>query len=100
MSRIPDPPDSLVDQNAAIRWMCELQRVVETALTELRTKKQERGEVQYLRPFTVAQLPPASSHRNTRGAGLVLVTDETGGEVPAWSDGTNWRRVSDRAVVS
>lgn len=31
---------------------------------------------------------------------LILVTDETGGEVPAFSDGTNWRRVTDRAVVS
>ena len=32
--------------------------------------------------------------------GLVFVTDETGGAVPAFSDGTVWRRVTDRVVVS
>lgn len=30
----------------------------------------------------------------------IYVTDETGGATPAFSDGTNWRRASDRAVVS
>jgi hypothetical protein len=33
-------------------------------------------------------------------AGQIYVTDEAGGAVPAFSDGTNWRRVTDRAVVS
>ena len=47
--------------------------------------------------YTVAALPSAT----TRGAGaLVFVTNESGGAVPAFSDGTNWRRVTDRAVVS
>lgn len=31
---------------------------------------------------------------------LIHVTDDIGGAVPAFSDGTNWRRVTDRAVVS
>jgi len=31
---------------------------------------------------------------------MLFVTDETGGSVPAFSDGTNWRRVTDRAIVS
>lgn len=31
---------------------------------------------------------------------MILVTDEVGGAVPAFSDGTNWRRVTDRAVVA
>lgn len=44
---------------------------------------------------TVAGLPSAAT------AGLwIYVTDETGGAIPAFSDGTNWRRVTDRAVVS
>lgn len=30
----------------------------------------------------------------------IYVTDETGGATPAFSDGTNWRRVADRAIVS
>jgi len=31
---------------------------------------------------------------------IIMVTDETGGYVPAFCDGTNWRRVTDRAIVS
>jgi hypothetical protein len=31
---------------------------------------------------------------------LIYVSDEVGGAVPAFSDGTNWRRVTDRAIVS
>jgi hypothetical protein len=31
---------------------------------------------------------------------IIYVTDETGGPVLAFSDGTNWRRVTDRAVIS
>jgi len=45
--------------------------------------------------YTVATLPSAAT------AGLMIyVSDETGGAVPAFSDGTDWRRVTDRAVVS
>lgn len=46
--------------------------------------------------YTVATLPDAVSLRGV----MIIVTDESGGEIPAWSDGTNWRRVSDRAIVS
>lgn len=47
--------------------------------------------------YTVATAPSASGH----GAGrLIYVSDETGGAVIAFSDGTNWRRVTDRAIVS
>jgi len=45
---------------------------------------------------TVAQL---SSLVSSVGA-MVFVTNETGGAVPAFYDGTNWRRVTDRSVVS
>jgi hypothetical protein len=31
---------------------------------------------------------------------MIFVINETGGSVPAFSDGTNWRRVTDRAIVS
>lgn len=44
-----------------------------------------------------ASLPSASD----TGAGAILhVPDEAGGAVLAFSDGTDWRRVTDRAVVS
>ncbi len=47
--------------------------------------------------FTVAQLPSAA----TAGAGAYLFcSNETGGAVLVFSDGTNWRRVTDRAVAS
>jgi len=46
--------------------------------------------------FTVATLPDAT----TNAARLIYVSNETGGAVPAFSDGTNWRRVTDRTVVS
>jgi hypothetical protein len=45
--------------------------------------------------YTVATLPTAS----TPGM-MIFVINETGGSVPAFSDGTNWRRVTDRAIVS
>lgn len=46
--------------------------------------------------YAKAALPPAAAC----GAGaMVYVSDEIGGAVIAFSDGTNWRRVTDRAVV-
>lgn len=49
-----------------------------------------------LKNYTVVSLPSASAYPRT----LVHVNNETGGQTPAFSDGTNWRRVHDRAVVS
>jgi hypothetical protein len=46
--------------------------------------------------YTVATLPSAATYAR----GLIYVSDETGGAIPAFSDGTNWRRVTDRAVVA
>ena len=44
--------------------------------------------------FTVATLPSQVA------GGFIYVSDETGGATMAFSDGTNWRRVQDRAVVA
>jgi hypothetical protein len=57
--------------------------------------KQDQGLIALPR-VTLARLPAADRSRGV----MVVVLDESGGEVPAWSDGTNWRRVTDRAVVS
>ena len=46
--------------------------------------------------YTVSTLPSAS----VLSPALIYVSDEAGGAIPAFSDGSNWRRVSDRAVVS
>lgn len=48
------------------------------------------------RSFLVADVPDAA---NWTG-GIIYVSDETGGATLAFSDGTDWRRVQDRAVVA
>lgn len=53
-------------------------------------------DVFVLPSFTVSTLPSASNQAGQ----MLFVTDETGGSVPAFSDGTNWRRVTDRQIVS
>jgi hypothetical protein len=45
---------------------------------------------------TVATVPAAASYTGA----LIFVSNEAGGAVPAFSDGTSWRRVTDRAVIS
>lgn len=49
-----------------------------------------------LATYTVATVPSAAEHVRK----LIYVSDETGGPTVAFSDGTNWLRVQDRAVVS
>jgi hypothetical protein len=46
--------------------------------------------------YTVASLPPAANFEGS----AVYVRDETGGKTVAFSDGTNWRRVQDRAICA
>ena len=45
--------------------------------------------------YKVADVPAA-----LQAGQMIYVTNEAGGAVPAFSDGTNWRRVTDRVVVS
>ena len=44
--------------------------------------------------YTVATVPTAVT------GGIIYVSDETGGATLAFSDGTNWRRTTDLAIVS
>jgi hypothetical protein len=53
------------------------------------------GPVEFPR-YTVSGVPDASAYIGH----MVYVSNETGGPVMAFSDGTNWRRVTDRAVIS
>lgn len=46
--------------------------------------------------YTVATLPAA----NVGASRMIYVSDESGGAVLAFSDNVNWRRVTDRAIVS
>lgn len=45
--------------------------------------------------YTVATLPAAAPAYR-----VIMVTDLTGGMEPCWSDGTNWRRYSDRSIAN
>jgi len=47
--------------------------------------------------YTVATVPSAAA---AGSGGVVHVSNEAGGAVLAFSDGTNWRRVTDRAIIS
>ncbi len=49
-----------------------------------------------LPPFAKASLPSVSVYANA----MIIVTDDVGGLTPAFSDGTNWRRTSDRAIIA
>lgn len=58
----------------------------------------------FLPNYRAADLPGAAewysaAAREGRSA-LIFVSDEAGGAVPAFTDGVNWRRVTDRAIVS
>ena len=49
-----------------------------------------------LKSYTVVGVPTASSYTGA----MIYVSNEAGGAIPAFSDGTNWRRVTDRAIIS
>lgn len=76
-------------------WALQLVRVIIPFMTETRTVYFRQGKIPQFASYTVATLPDASAPGR-----MIYVSDETGGAVVAFSDGTNWRRVTDRAVVS
>jgi hypothetical protein len=49
-----------------------------------------------LASFTVLTAPSASAN----SAGMIYISNESGGATPAFSDGVSWRRVHDRAIIS
>lgn len=49
-----------------------------------------------LRPFTLAEMPDASKYIEH----AIMVSDATGGAAPAYSNGTNWLRFSNDAIIS
>lgn len=67
------------DEDAVYTWTGSAWAIVPTALPS----------------FAVAGVPSAAI-----AGRMIYVTDETGGAVPAFSDGTNWLRVTDRATIS
>lgn len=49
-----------------------------------------------LMSYAVADVPDATLWEGS----LIYVSDETGGATIAFSDGTDWRRVQDRAIIA
>jgi len=67
-------------------WVTVLAREIEREIEMQKT----------LPTFTVATLPDVAKYVRR----LIYVSDETGGATVAFSDGTNWRRQTDLAIVS
>ena len=63
---------------------------------ELRVSILETAAPNPFPTYTVATVPAAAGHAGK----TIFVSDEAGGAVLAFSDGTDWRRVTDRAVIS
>ena len=86
---IPNPQD-----NWSV-WATDLIRFLQPWITRIESEKFSQGQIARVGSFVVADLPDASVPGR-----VIYVSDETGGAVLAFSDGTNWRRVTDRAVVA
>lgn len=86
------PTETKIEQGRRINklwelWFSKLTKEVNAA----------RGEEPLILPsYTVATVPDEATYINT----MIYISDESGGAVPAFSDGTNWRRVTDRAIIS
>lgn len=89
---LPGPSLQAVNQSGLFSgpWYEFLRFVSRRAITPVApsyTKAQLQGGAAV---FTATANPSA----------IVVCSDEAGGAVLAFSDGTNWRRVTDRAVIS
>ena len=103
---LPRPPQTDPDLSPEMQ-IVELQRWCEEfrerTLELLRGFDREMQRRQFpvdLPEATVAELTTDMRFRAGQRARMVYVLDETGGAVPAFSDGTDWRRVTDRVVIS
>jgi len=69
---------------------------------ELSLNENLLGTVVTFKSYLVAQLTGATPQVPATNFldGAVIVKDEIGGRTIATSDGTNWRRVSDGAIIS
>lgn len=87
----PDVPERFPDET-------EHRRLLAKRVNASLTHDGSRGATApvLLAEYAVADLPDASLWEK----GVIYVPDETGGATLAFSDGTNWRRVQDRTVVS
>jgi hypothetical protein len=82
-------------------WMSDTREVLQEAVTSLAAEGQQRFKPAQLPVATVAQLQGADPRWRAGGKGRVVYCEnDVGGATLAYSDGTNWRRATDRAIVS
>lgn len=75
----------------------QTREVLDTRLSDLERLKARYNPQIKASSYTVATVPSAAES----GAGAIIyVSNESGGAVLAFSDATNWRRVTDRAIIS
>jgi hypothetical protein len=61
---------------------------------------EEDNRMQKLKSYTVAQLNAMAAAGTISGHPMVFCSNESGGSMPVFWTGTQWRRVTDRAVIS
>ena len=76
--------------SGVIDWVTAWNAALDAIDTDL------QASVGKLTSYTVATVPDATTLTGYQ----IYVTYDIGGAVPAFSDGTDWRRCTDRAVVS
>lgn len=87
---IPNPQGMLMEQ-----WALRVVQIINPFMTRVENAFFRQGRIPKVASFTVATVPDA-----TEPGQIIYVSDETGGATLAFSDGSDWRRVQDRAVVS
>ena len=88
---IPNPrgfPAWLEWANATVTVLTPFMQSVENTFTR-------QNGIAHLKTVSVSNLPAVSPSGR-----LVFCSDETGGSTILFSDGSNWRRVQDRAIAS
>lgn len=85
------PPPSYVKDTSDYIWTKWLNELFERIGTS--------GAIS-IRGFKVAGLPNPAAFGGAEFSSLIYVSNESGGPTIAFSDGTNWRRVIDNAIVS
>jgi len=77
------------------QWAIQVVRVLQPFMSEVQAAFTRQGVAHQMPTYTVSTLPDAALPCR-----WIYVSDETGGATPAFNDGSDWRRASDRAVVS
>lgn len=96
-SRITPPPSQLTDLTAFewAKWFNDLAVMLGTSPLKIQAFSVADLATDVLDPANWGNLTPKDAFSS-----LVFVYDETGGATLAFSDGSDWLRVQDRAIVS